>query len=268
MELFDTHVHLDAPAFGDDRERRIRVDNAAQCHVRTLLVPAYAPSGWEPLATLEQRTDAVSFGVRILTCRGIHPFALSALDPLALAEGLAALPDALRDAVAVGECGLDFRPVWTARVDRGAQVAAVRAQLDVARATGLPTVLHCVRAHPVLLELLQERPTPPAVLHGFSGSAELAATYVRLGHYVAFGGALTRPGARRVVDACRAVPADRLLVETDAPDQTPHGRRPAMNEPAFVVDVAHALGQHRNVPFEQVAQWTTDNARRLFGGAA
>lgn len=265
VNLFDTHTHLDFEDFGDDRERRIRVNNAAKAHVRTLLVPGYAPSGWAGLAALEQRLQPQNLSVRILTASGIHPFALGALSDEVLARGLAALPEALSGRVAVGECGLDFRTEWTARVDRTRQVNAVRAQLDIARRVGMPALLHCVRAHPALLGLLQERPTPPSVLHGFTGSAELAQRYTDLGHYVSFGGALTLPDARRVVQACRAVPADRMLVETDAPDQTPHRRRPAMNEPAFLIDVVEALASHRGVPTEEVADQTTANAWRLFG---
>ncbi len=167
---------------------------------------------------------------------------------------------------AVGECGLDFLR-GRAPEQREHQVAVFREHLELARATGLPLTLHCVKAHGPMVELLRERPTPPSVMHAFSGSAELARRCVEAGHYVSFAGNLLLANARKVVEAAVAVPDDRLLIETDTPDQTPPARRPHVqeNEPAFIVDVAERLAALRETSVEAIAALTDANARRVFG---
>lgn len=124
--------------------------------------------------------------------------------------------------------------------------------------------MHCVRAHAPLLELLRERATPPSVMHGFSGSAELARQFVAAGHYISFAGNLCLSNARKVIEAARTVPDDRVLLETDSPDQTPPNRRPAANEPAFIVDIAQRLAELRSVELAELASITFDNACRVF----
>ncbi|PRP92534.1 putative deoxyribonuclease YcfH [Enhygromyxa salina] len=164
---------------------------------------------------------------------------------------------------AIGECGLDFLRA-TSSESRAHQVEVFRAQLELARHTGLPLSIHCVKAHGPLVELLRERPTPASVMHAFSGSAEIARELVGAGHYISFAGNLCVQGARRVVEAARAVPDERLLLETDTPDQTPPARRPAANEPAFIVDIAARLAELRGASIEEIATLTLDNGRRVF----
>jgi TatD DNase family protein len=165
--------------------------------------------------------------------------------------------------VAIGECGLDFATSIEAGAPRARQVAVLRAHLAEARRRGLPLLLHCLYAHAVLLELLAEAPLPPSILHSWSGSAELAHRFCKLGHYISFAGSLTLPRARRPGESARAVPADRLLIETDSPDQTPFARRPLRNEPAFLPDIAAAVAAARGESFAAVAEQTTTNARRV-----
>jgi TatD DNase family protein len=116
-----------------------------------------------------------------------------------------------------------------------------------------------------MLEILLDRSLPPSVLHAYSGSAEHALRLVRAGHYVSFAGNLLHANARKLVEAARAVPRERLLIETDAPDQTPPQRRPRANEPAFVVDVARRLAQLRGMTLDELADCTRANACRVFG---
>ncbi len=164
---------------------------------------------------------------------------------------------------ALGECGLDFRR-GRAVDQRAHQVAVFREQLELARATGLPLTIHCVKAHGPMVELLCERPTPASVMHAFSGSAEVARACVEAGHYVSFAANLLLANARKVVEAAVAVPDDRLLIETDSPDQTPPARRPLANEPAFIVDVAQRLAALRETSVEAIAATTFANACRVF----
>ncbi|PRP96486.1 putative deoxyribonuclease YcfH [Enhygromyxa salina] len=164
----------------------------------------------------------------------------------------------------MGECGLDFARARTPDT-RAHQVRVFRAQVELSRTTGLPMSIHCVKAQGPMLEVLRERPTPPSVMHAFSGSAQTACRLVEAGHYISFAANVCVENARKVVEAARAVPDDRLLLETDSPDQTPPGRRPAANEPAFIIDVARRLAELRGVDVAEIATLTRDNGRRVFG---
>jgi TatD DNase family protein len=144
------------------------------------------------------------------------------------------------------------------------QVAVLAGHLALARKHRLPVMLHALRAHDALLALLERDGLPSGgVLHSFSGSAEQVAPYARLGLHFAFAGPLTWERARKPVLAARAVARHRLLLETDAPDQTPrphHGR----NEPAFLPLVAAGLAAALGVAVAEVDEVTSANARRLF----
>jgi TatD DNase family protein len=124
--------------------------------------------------------------------------------------------------------------------------------------------MHCVQAHGPLLQMLRDSPAPPSVMHAYSGSAELARQFIAAGHYISFAGNVCLSNARKPIEAARAVPEDRLLIETDSPDQTPPDRRPADNEPAFIVDIAQRLASVRNVELSELARTTFANACQAF----
>jgi len=263
--VFDTHCHLDRPEFDADREDVLARSRAAG--VTDLLVPAIGPDGWEPLAAFARATPGVHFGL------GIHPQLLPELDPRDDDRALVDLDAALGrgGAVAVGECGLD-----AATAERGAgpfpvpmerQVAVLRGHLALARKHRLPVLLHCLRAHPTLLALLEGESLPAGgVMHSYSGSADLVRPYAAAGLWFSFAGPVTYERARRPLEAARAVPRDRLLVETDAPDQTPRPHE-GRNEPAFLRETAAALAGALGMSVGELDGLTTANARRLFGAS-
>ena len=269
MPLIDTHAHLDLARFGDPKARREAALRAQAADVVAVVIPGVEPASWDSmLATVvELRADAPL--VCFHTALGIHPQALPDLDCLNDGEICAVLTERVLAApagmVAIGECGLDFGPGVVTGAPRERQVLVLRAHMALARRTGLPLLLHSLGAHGPLLELLTREPIPPAVLHSWSGSAEMARHFCKLGHYLSFSGSITLPRARRASESARAVSADRLLIETDSPDQTPYARRPLRNEPAFLPEVAAALAAARGDPLAAVAEYTTANARRLLG---
>jgi len=268
MRLFDTHAHLDLPRFGGAEEQRSAALRAQDAEIAAILIPGMEPRSWSRTARAANTLGAKTPNVRFHTAFGVHPHALSDLHQnddqdleSRLLDALGAAPPSL---VAIGECGLDFRRLPGVAA-RERQVAVFEGHLRVARRTGLPLLLHCVRAHGVMVERLLAKPTPPALLHAFSGSAEIAVELCRAGHYISFAGSLTLPGARRPLRCAKAVPSSQLLVETDSPDQTPFGRRPARNEPAFLIDVASALASARGASVREIAALTTANACRALG---
>jgi TatD DNase family protein len=225
-----------------------------------VVIPAVGPDRWEPLLDWPRRDARVQVGL------GIHPQLLPDL-PEAEDEAHLARLDALLGqgvACAVGECGLDGPSQQGAPLPR--QLRVLRGHFELARKHQLPVLLHCFRLHPALVELLGEVPIPEAgvLLHSYSGGLDLARFYAARGCHFSFAGPVTFPEARKPLAALRVVPRDRLLLETDAPDQAPHPRRGERNEPGWLPLVAQAAARALEVPVETLARETTKTARRLF----
>jgi TatD DNase family protein len=260
--VIDTHCHLDTDAFANDREEVLARARAAG--VVGVLVPAIRPRTWGPLVELARKLPLVRIAL------GIHPQIVPELDPgeasSDLAEQLAAAIEAAGSrVVAVGECGIDG-----ATADREQQEAILRAHVRAARAVKLPLVLHVFRAHDSVPRILREERADEVggVLHSYSGGDQLVSVYRDLGMAFSFAGPITYTNARKPIAAAQVIPRDLLLAETDAPDQAPAMHRGSRSEPAFVADVIAGLAAARAVSVEEMAAWTTSNARRLFGDFA
>jgi TatD DNase family protein len=164
-------------------------------------------------------------------------------------------------AVAVGECGLDGGIADMAR-----QEELFRAHIRAARAVKKPLVIHVLRAHDAAPRILREERADEVggVMHSYSGGEHLVPIYRDLNLCFSFAGPVTYPNARKPVAAARAIPAELLLAETDAPDQAPAAHRGGRSEPAYVADVIAGLAAARGQAARQIAEATATNARRLF----
>jgi TatD DNase family protein len=252
--VIDTHCHLDVAAFDADRDEVIARANAAG--VRGMLIPGIRPRTWAALAALARRHAAA--GVRFAT--GIHPQVVTELDGDERAGDLEdRIAAASGGAIAIGECGLDG-----ATGERALQERIFRAHVRVARALGKPLIVHVLRAHDAAPRILREERAADVVLHSYSGGADLVPIYAGLGCAFSFAGPVSYGNARRPVEAARAVPAELLLAETDAPDQAPAPHRGTRSEPGFLPAVIAALAVVRGAAEEEVAALTAANAARLF----
>jgi TatD DNase family protein len=199
---------------------------------------------------------------------GTHPDHVGD-EPIPTPEVLAARtdPDCV---IGIGESGLDY--FHGAPDVRTAQQASFRAHIRAARKTGLPLVVHARDADADMIQILEEehREGGPFrfVLHCFSSGADLANCALALGASISFSGILTFPKSQALRDIARDVPADRLLVETDAPFLAPVPKRGKRNEPAFVVHTAAVLAELRGMSPSVLSKLTTDNFFRLFSKAA
>jgi len=222
-----------------------------------MVVPAIGPASWEALLEWPRRDARVQVGL------GIHPQLLPELDPKDDDRHLATLDSLLSrgGAIAVGECGLDGPSEAGASMDR--QLRVFEAHVALAKKHRLPLLVHCFRAHPHLQLYLKSNPLPEAglLMHSYSGSADLTPFYVRAGCHFSFAGPITFPEARRPLEALKKVPPERLMAETDAPDQSPHPHRAERNEPARLPLVVDALSAALGVDARAL---TTENARRFF----
>jgi TatD DNase family protein len=250
VELWDTHCHLTLPPLSGDVDGALgRARAAGVAHV---VVPAFDPASFADVAALAGRPG-------VATAIGLHPWVAGAeLCAADLEAGIGAA-----GAIAVGEIGLDFK---IEGADRARQVALLELQLDVAIARGLPVLLHCRGGFEELAAAISARAgRVRGVLHAFSRGPDLARRFLDLGLLLAFGGAITRPGAERARKSAAFAPADRILVETDAPSIGLDGVPPERAEPRHVREVAEALARVRGADLDAIAGITSDNARRLFG---
>ncbi len=255
--VIDTHCHLDIAAFDADRDAVLA--RAAAAGVTGVLVPAIRPATWNALVALARTRPLLRIAL------GIHPQIVPELTPDEVPANFAdVLARAIEDsgAVAVGECGLDG-----GTGDQPRQEELLRAHIRAARATKRPLVLHVLRAHDAAPRILREERADEVggVMHSYSGGAHLVPVYRALNLCFSFAGPVTYANARKPVEAARAVPAELLLAETDAPDQAPAPYRGGRSEPAYVAAVIEGLAAARGASAREIADLTTANARRLFG---
>jgi TatD DNase family protein len=259
VTLIDTHAHLDYPRFDADRQAVIE-------RARATGVGAIVNVGTD--LTSSQRAVGLAKQDMIYAAVGMHPHNAKKLDGTALAalRELAQQPKV----VAVGEIGLDF---YRDLSPRAVQRRAFRAQLAWAAKLGKPVIVHDRDAHDEIMEILtdwaRELDSSPlagrlGVLHTFSGDVATAERAIDLGFYISISGPVTYRNARQLPEVVRALPLDRLLVETDCPYLAPHPHRGKRNEPAYVRLVAERIAALRGMPLDELAEATTANAQRLF----
>ena len=250
---FDSHCHLTDAAFEPDRSDVIARALAAGV---TGMVTICSDAQGIPAVVELTRAHPQVWGTA-----GIHPHEARHGSPEALERVRDALTSEPR-LCAVGECGLDYHYDHS---PRETQRAVFRAQLEMAAELERPVVVHCREAEADVAHLVREhRGSVTGVLHCFSGGSELLEVGLDAGWYVSFAGVIT---FKRFDGGglLRAVPRDRLLVETDSPYLAPVPNRGKRNEPSHVVRVAEAVAQLRDETVAEVAAYTAANARALFG---
>ena len=251
MQLVDTHCHIDIDAFDADREQVLQ--RASEQGVRQLIVPAIDAARWESLITL----CAAHPG--LYPALGLHPVFLAAHSN----DDIAALECAIEKhrPLAVGEIGLDY---FLRELDRDRQQALFEAQLEVAHNASLPVILHVRKAHDKVLSTLRRIPVRGGTVHAFNGSLQQAQQYIDRGFKLGFGGMLTYSRSSHLRRLAHDLPADAIVLETDAPDMTVAAHQGERNSPEYLPDCLQALSEVRAEAPEVLAQQTTHNARAVF----
>ena len=254
MRLIDSHCHLNYEGLV---ERQAEVlDNARQRGVIGLLNISTRQREWDQIIAVAEREPDVWASV------GVHPHEADAHPDL----GAAALAEAAAHprVIAIGECGLDY---YYDKSDRQAQRERFEAHIEAARETGLPLVVHTREAEADTADILEtavKEGGVTGVLHCFTGSAQLARKGLDLGFYVSLSGIVTFKNAQDLQATAKWLPADQMLVETDAPFLAPVPHRGRKCEPAFVADTATFVAELREEESEQLAETTTANFFNLF----
>ncbi|MBV9347780.1 MAG: TatD family hydrolase [Pseudolabrys sp.] len=252
--LIDSHCHLDFPEFAPELEAVIGRARAAG--LGRMVTISTRVKKQEQIRALAETYGDVFCSV------GTHPHYADQESEIGTKE----LLDYARHpkVVAIGEAGLDY---FRNTAPRDAQEKSFRAHIAAARQSGLPLVIHSREADDDMANILEEETGKgafPAVLHCFTGGRDLATRAIKLGLYISFTGILTFKPSQSLRDLAAELPADRIMVETDAPYLAPGPYRGKRCEPAYVVETAKVLAQARGVSFDQVASETTHNFFRLF----
>ncbi|HEV2515633.1 MAG TPA: TatD family hydrolase [Devosia sp.] len=255
--LIDSHCHLDFPELAADRAGVLARAKAAGI------------DGMVTISTRVKRFDEIKAiaeaHVEVWCSVGTHPHhADEELD--IFTEDLVRL-SAHPKCVAIGEAGLDY---FYDNAPKEAQETGLRRHIAASRLTGLPLVIHSRSADVHMAAVLTDEAGQgafPFVLHCFTGGTELARRALELGGYISFSGIITFKNAEEIREVTKFVPADRYLVETDAPYLAPVPHRGGTNEPSYVAHTAAKVAEVRGVSIEQLGTETTDNFFRLFSKA-
>ncbi|MBE2978010.1 TatD family hydrolase [Priestia megaterium] len=252
--LFDTHVHLNAEQYEDDLQEVI--NRALEKGVQNMVVVGFDEPTIKKAIQIAETYDFIYASV------GWHPVdAVDMTDEhLAWIEELAQHPKV----VALGEMGLDYH--WD-KSPKEVQKDVFRRQIRLARKVNLPIIIHNRDATEDVVTILKEEHVEEVggIMHCFTGSIEVANQCMDMNMYISFGGPVTFKNAKKPKEVATELPLDKLLIETDCPYLTPHPFRGKRNEPGYVSYVAEQIAELKGITYEELADITTANAKKLFG---
>lgn len=250
--LFDTHAHMDDRAFDADREELLAALPGKG--IGLLMNPGCSLESSRRASDLSQRYDYIYAAV------GSHPDAADEVNQAVLEEYRRLCRQNARIR-AIGEIGLDYH---YEDIPRDVQRRAFRMQMALAGELGLPVIVHERDAHEDGVRIVEEFPEVTGVFHCYSGSAEMARWLVQRGWYIGFTGVLTFKNARRAVEVARAIPLERIVLETDSPYMSPEPFRGRRNDPGRLFRMAERLAEIRGLSVEEVQARTLENGKRLY----
>ena len=250
--LFDTHAHMNDRAFDIDREELIQ--SLPQQGVGIIMNPG---------CNLEDSRLSVKLAEQypfIYAAVGSHPDSADEVNENVIAEyRKLCRHDKVK---AIGEIGLDYH---YEDIPRQIQKKAFLMQMELARETGLPVIVHERDAHEDGMAIVKDFSNVTGVFHCYSGSAEMARQLVELGWYIGFTGVLPFKNARKAIETAQSIPIDRIVLETDCPYMAPEPFRGKRNHPGYLYRMAEKLAEIRGMTVEEIRQITTENGKRLYG---
>lgn len=257
----DAHLHLADLRVKDP----IAITEEARRHgIQFFMQGGYSPEDWQRQLSLRELIPG------LLPVFGLHPVWVAEKSSIELEAALDLLAIQIQNAVAVGEMGLDYRPQFLHEVDsRTKQIDCFEKQLELALIVQKPIVLHLVRAQSDALRIFDFFGQGlRGIVHGFTGSASEASAWLERDLFISIGGVVCRPDKPRLEQAVREIPLDRLLIETDSPDQPPPGYLPGENHPKSLIQVAERLAEIKKVSAAVILDKSRENLEKLLYGNA
>lgn len=255
--MIDSHCHFDLPAF--DNKRLKVLTNCQRLGVDKLLVPGLSLSQFKTLLAMQNQYDGLDIAL------GCHPYFLEELSLDALSQHMSEFASTAhlhdKSIVAIGECGLDGSlPLSMAYQER-----VLHYQIQIAKDIGKPLILHHRQSHNQLIRLLKKESFDlGGVIHAFSGSEQIAKTYIELGFVLGVGGTITYQRAIKTRATIANIHLKHLLLETDAPDMPVFAHQGQPNTPEKLPLIANALAELHACSVLEVTNHTTNNYNRIF----
>ncbi len=253
----DAHCHLSDLRLENTIESLLKQSNSLG--ISKWVQGGVSPEDWQNQLSLKAR-----FPGQILTSFGMHPWWVSENSELTLEEACQKLENSLPQADAFGEVGLDFGKRFASREVQEKQKKYFELQLGLLKTIQKPLVLHVVEAHALAIETLKKHKLYGGIVHSFSASLNEANAYMDLGLSLSISGVVTREGYKKLKEAAKALPKDKIVIETDCPDQKPLGVQTLLNTPENLLIVAEAVAKLRGETKEEVLRYTTENCERIF----
>ncbi len=249
--LFDTHAHMNDPVFDQDRDELLK--SLPGQGVGLVMNPGCSLENSRQAIAIAEAYDFVYAAV------GTHPDTADEVDEAVIDEYRRLCSH--EKVKAIGEIGVDY---YYETIPREIQLKAFRMQMELARETGLPVIVHERDAHDDGMRMIREFPDVTGVFHCYSGSAEMARQLVKMGWYIGFTGVLTFKNARKAVETAQSIPLDKIVIETDCPFMAPEPFRGKRNHPGYLYRVAERLAELRGLSVEEIQKITTENGKRLY----
>ena len=249
--IFETHAHLNDPAF--DEDRNFLITNLPQKGIEAVMNVGCCLESSQDCIALAEKYPFVYASV------GSHPDSADEVNEEVIEKYrvMAGHPKVK----AIGEIGLDY---YYETIPREVQQKAFRMQMELAKELNMPVIIHERNAHDDGMRIVKEFPGVTGVFHCYSGSAEMARQLVNMGWYIGFTGVLTFKNARKAVETAESIPLERIVLETDCPFMAPEPFRGKRNDPGYLYRMAERLAEIRGISVEEVHNLTTDNAKKLY----
>lgn len=254
--LIDTHCHLDASEFDEDRDQEVAL--AVETGVQMMVLPSILPRNYIDVILASQRYPQCCYAL------GIHPMHVgsarltSTKDLDNLVEKTLQVENKL---VAIGEIGLDF---FVTKDNQGAQEQLFSEQLKVAKTHDLPVILHVRSAIDDVLKHLRRTKVRGGIAHAFNGSHQQAEAFIKLGFKLGFGGAVTYSRATKLRELAATLPLESIVLETDAPDMPPAWlEKESRNSPKELLKIAETIASLRGIPVSQIIEITSKNSMEV-----
>lgn len=254
MKLIDTHCHLNSKEFAENIEKFIA--RAQKNDVQKMIVVGFDVESSLKAVELAENYECLFAAV------GFHPNDISHIpeDKFAIIKNLLDHPRV----IALGEIGLDYH-YQNDEETKEKQIKYFKRQIALANIHQLPIIIHSRDAIKETLNALkEEKPLYGGVMHCYAGPKEMVQDFTNLGLYISLGGVVTFTNARVCKEVARETPLKFLLIETDCPYLAPNPYRGQQNEPSYIKYVAEEIARLRDLDIEDIAEWTTRNAERLF----
>lgn len=254
--IIDTHIHLDDKRYDEDLDAVL--ERAREGGVGQFIIPGADATTLEKAVSIAEKYDDVFFAV------GVHPYDMKQFDGVAFENYMGH-----KKCVAIGECGLDYFRLEGSdeekEVEKKEQKRVFRAQIELAKKYKKPLIVHIRDASRDAKELMLDAHAGEVggVLHCFNADEELL-SLADEGFYFGIGGVVTFKNAKKLLNAVPKIPQEKLIIETDGPYLTPTPHRGERNEPLYTTLVAEKMSEILEIPFEEVSEITTKNAKKLF----